>query len=180
MGRVSSREVERHPPALQIKRGRGRHGRRRGASTAEAVAHAPDLEQLIQERPLLGPALTHLGVRGGPLTGSQTSVPPVARKNGKRDPWEAPALIQLGNAWFGIPSNLARLSFQLRGFRNPSTDLASTNAPGGFRFSNRLGHLGVPSNLTRLRSGFRIPSAAARLVSVRSPSYCLTAFRRRA
>ncbi|KAJ1109199.1 hypothetical protein NDU88_006563 [Pleurodeles waltl] len=50
MGRVSGREAERLPHASQNKHGQGRRSRRRGAGTAEAVAHAPDLEQLIQER----------------------------------------------------------------------------------------------------------------------------------
>ncbi|KAJ1174663.1 hypothetical protein NDU88_006483 [Pleurodeles waltl] len=49
-GRVSGREAERHPPASQNKRGRVRLRRRRRAGTAEATAHAPYLEQLIQER----------------------------------------------------------------------------------------------------------------------------------
>ncbi|KAJ1207422.1 hypothetical protein NDU88_002813 [Pleurodeles waltl] len=37
-------------PASQNKRGWVRRGRRRGVVTAEAAAHAPDLEQLIHER----------------------------------------------------------------------------------------------------------------------------------
>ncbi|KAJ1123081.1 hypothetical protein NDU88_001554 [Pleurodeles waltl] len=49
-GRVSGREAERHPPAPQNKRSRRRRSQRKGAGTAEAVAHAPDLEQLKQER----------------------------------------------------------------------------------------------------------------------------------
>ncbi|KAJ1130386.1 hypothetical protein NDU88_008739 [Pleurodeles waltl] len=44
------REAERNPPASKSKRGRVRRGHRRGGAAAEAAAHAPDLEQLIQER----------------------------------------------------------------------------------------------------------------------------------
>ncbi|KAJ1210063.1 hypothetical protein NDU88_005431 [Pleurodeles waltl] len=46
----TGREAERHPSGSKNKHSWVWHGRRRGVVTAEAAAHAPDLEQLIQER----------------------------------------------------------------------------------------------------------------------------------
>ncbi|KAJ1123112.1 hypothetical protein NDU88_001585 [Pleurodeles waltl] len=43
-------ERERNPPASRNRRGRARRGRKGSGANVEAVAHAPDLEQLIQER----------------------------------------------------------------------------------------------------------------------------------
>ncbi|KAJ1158077.1 hypothetical protein NDU88_010771 [Pleurodeles waltl] len=42
--------MERNPPAPRSRRSRARRGRKGSGVTAEAAAHAPDLEQLIQER----------------------------------------------------------------------------------------------------------------------------------
>ncbi|KAJ1117917.1 hypothetical protein NDU88_006113 [Pleurodeles waltl] len=49
-GRASGREVERNPPTSKSRRSRARRGRKGGGVTTEAATHAPDLEQLIQER----------------------------------------------------------------------------------------------------------------------------------
>ncbi|KAJ1219228.1 hypothetical protein NDU88_006797 [Pleurodeles waltl] len=46
----SGRAVERNPPVSKSKRGRVSRGCRQNSVTAEAAAHAPDLEQLIQEQ----------------------------------------------------------------------------------------------------------------------------------
>ncbi|KAJ1184349.1 hypothetical protein NDU88_001157 [Pleurodeles waltl] len=49
-GRIKGREAERNPPASKSRRSRERHGRKGGSVTTETASHAPDLEQLIQER----------------------------------------------------------------------------------------------------------------------------------
>ncbi|KAJ1096067.1 hypothetical protein NDU88_001213 [Pleurodeles waltl] len=49
-GRASGCTAERIVPVLRSKRNRVRRGRKRGDMRAETVTHAPDLEQLIQER----------------------------------------------------------------------------------------------------------------------------------
>ncbi|KAJ1106551.1 hypothetical protein NDU88_003952 [Pleurodeles waltl] len=53
MGRVSGWEKERNPPALRNRCGRARRSRKGSGANVEAAAHAPDVEQLIQERQLL-------------------------------------------------------------------------------------------------------------------------------
>ncbi|KAJ1131404.1 hypothetical protein NDU88_009741 [Pleurodeles waltl] len=49
-GRTSGCTAERNVPLLRSKHNRFRRGRKRGEVRAEPLTHAPDLEQLIQER----------------------------------------------------------------------------------------------------------------------------------
>ncbi|KAJ1217846.1 hypothetical protein NDU88_005433 [Pleurodeles waltl] len=50
MGRIKGRDVEGNPPAPRSGHTRMRRGRRVGGATAENAKHAPDMEQIIQER----------------------------------------------------------------------------------------------------------------------------------
>ncbi|KAJ1168926.1 hypothetical protein NDU88_000838 [Pleurodeles waltl] len=49
-GRASGRAAKRNVLVLRSKRNRARRARKRGEASAGPVTHAPDLEQLIQER----------------------------------------------------------------------------------------------------------------------------------